>query len=135
MAEREQRASSTERTEADLPALGSNVRNLRKQRGLTLQQVADGAGLSKGFVSQVESGTATPSIASLKKIADVLGTPLAALLEEGADARGPRNGDAATDSAVRVVRKQRRKRLMWPVSQTTVELLTPDLQRSFEVLL
>src|SRR4051794_32395044 len=137
LAERDGPASGVGQPEADLPALGCNARHLRKERGFTLQQVADRAGLSKGFVSQVDSGTATPPIASLKKIAHVLNTTLSALLDEGTvtDGTAPRGDEEAAEAAVRVVRKTRRRRLIWPVSQTTVELLTPDQQRTIEVLL
>ncbi len=52
--------------------LGQHVRKIRKESGLTLEQVARSAGCSPSFVSQVEQGKASPSIATLKKIANVL---------------------------------------------------------------
>ncbi|MCB2185346.1 MAG: XRE family transcriptional regulator [Deltaproteobacteria bacterium] len=53
--------------------LGAKVRELRSQNGLTLQQVAEGAGCSAAYISQIEHDKVSPSIASLKKIASVLG--------------------------------------------------------------
>lgn len=50
--------------------------------GLSLQSVADGAGLSVGFISQVERGLTAPSLSSLVGIADVLHTPLSELLSQ-----------------------------------------------------
>jgi transcriptional regulator with XRE-family HTH domain len=38
--------------------VGEKLREIRKGKGLTLQQVGDAAGLSKAFVRQIESGTA-----------------------------------------------------------------------------
>src|SRR5262249_51408225 len=59
--------------------LAEKLRAIRREKGLTLQQVADGAGLSKAFVSQIESGVANPSLASLKRVGNALDIPLAAL--------------------------------------------------------
>jgi transcriptional regulator with XRE-family HTH domain len=118
--------------------LGETLREIRRAKRLSLQQVADLAGLSKGFVSQVESGTTNPSIASLKRIANVLGTPLGALF--GPESNGEGNAPAAQPSApeggdVRIVRRNRRKMLAWPGAQMKTYLLTPDLQRKLEVSL
>ena len=57
-----------------IPHLGKRLRERRKARGLTLQAVADAAGLTAGFISQVERGIAAPSLASLTAISRVLGT-------------------------------------------------------------
>jgi transcriptional regulator with XRE-family HTH domain len=116
--------------------LGPRLRRSRQRRGLTLQAVADLAGLSKSFVSQVESGTSTPSLASLKRIGDALGIPLAALVD-GHDPlqRGRASEDLVSSSDVRVVRRKRRKMLIWPGSHGRTQLLTPDLQRKLEVTL
>jgi transcriptional regulator with XRE-family HTH domain len=54
--------------------MGSYVRRLRRARGLTLVQLADLVGLSQPFLSQVERGQARPSMASLSKIAQALGS-------------------------------------------------------------
>lgn len=120
-------------------ALGRKLRELRRGKGLTLQQVADQAGLSKGFVSQVESGTVNPSIASLKRIADVLDTPLAALFEDRQNGEGAGSTAGSPDSdslgEIRVVRRNRRKMLVWPGAEGRQELLTPDLRCKLEVLL
>ena len=54
------------------PGLGDKLRDLRLAKQLTLQQVAERAGYTAGYVSQIEHDKASPSIASLKKIASVL---------------------------------------------------------------
>ncbi len=117
--------------------LGRKLRSIRREKGLTLQQVADQAGLSKGFVSQVESGAANPSVASLMKIAEVLDTRLGTLFEDSpTPPPDPPSANLASPSGeVRIVRKSQRKRLVWPESTTRIELLTPDLRRRLEVLL
>ena len=52
------------------------VKAWRDFRGLTLQALADAAGVSKPYVSQIEGGKRAGTIATLKKLAGVLGVPL-----------------------------------------------------------
>lgn len=119
--------------------LGARLKEIRRGKGITLQEVARETGLSKSFVSQVEAGDANPSIASLKKIADALTIPLAALFEVqsngvdgGAQDRSEAGNQAVND--VRVVKKHQRKMLVWPGQDgSKTYLLTPDLQRKLEV--
>ena len=59
--------------ETDAP-LGKRLRDRRRQLGLTLKDVADGAGLSVGFISQIERGLNAPSLSSLAAISGVLRT-------------------------------------------------------------
>lgn len=54
---------------ADSPKVGPLIRKCRKQQGLTLQGLCDLAGLSVGYLSQVERDHATPSLATLAQIA------------------------------------------------------------------
>ncbi|SEJ59734.1 helix-turn-helix domain-containing protein [Demequina mangrovi] len=60
--------------DAQAGALGSLIRELRRERGHTLKQLAALSGLSHPFLSQVERGVARPSFASLDAIARGLGT-------------------------------------------------------------
>ncbi|MCX7302532.1 MAG: cupin domain-containing protein [Rhodobacterales bacterium] len=54
------------------PSLGDKIRARRKEMGLTLQSVADQAGLTAGFISQIERGLAAPSLSSLTSVSRVL---------------------------------------------------------------
>jgi transcriptional regulator with XRE-family HTH domain len=51
------------------PRVGPLIRARRRQLHLTLQQLADAAGISVGYVSQVERDLATPSLGTLAQIA------------------------------------------------------------------
>lgn len=53
--------------------LGASIRNVRKQRGMTLKQLADSANLSVAFISKVERGVTNPSFKSLQSICYALG--------------------------------------------------------------
>ena len=51
------------------PRVGAVIRARRRQLQLTLQALADAAGISVGYVSQVERDLATPSLGTLAQIA------------------------------------------------------------------
>ncbi len=55
-----------------LASIGLKIKEMRTEQNLTLQQVADMAGCSAAYVSQIENDKASPSIATLKRIAKVL---------------------------------------------------------------
>lgn len=55
------------------PQFGGRIRDLRRKAALTLQQLADQAGISVGFLSQVERDKATPSLGTLASLAGALG--------------------------------------------------------------
>ena len=54
--------------------VGTRLRDLRKQNGLTQQELADRAELTKGFISQLEQGQGTPSLVTLLDLIECLGT-------------------------------------------------------------
>lgn len=62
-------------------ALVDRLRARRKEIGLTMQQVADQAGLSVGFISQIERGITTPSLSSLISVSRVLGISVSEFLD------------------------------------------------------
>ena len=62
--------------------IGEKLRQLRLQRGLTQEELADRCELSKGFISQVERNLASPSIATLTDMLECLGSSLPAFFNE-----------------------------------------------------
>ncbi len=56
--------------------IGDRLKQLRIQRNLTQEEMADRCELSKGFISQVERNLASPSIATLTDMLEALGTNL-----------------------------------------------------------
>lgn len=56
--------------------IGNKIKELRMQKGLTQEELADRAELSKGFISQLERDLTSPSIATLVDILQCLGTDL-----------------------------------------------------------
>ena len=56
--------------------IGHKIKELRIQKSLTQEELADRSELSKGFISQVERDLTSPSIATLVDILQCLGTNL-----------------------------------------------------------
>jgi transcriptional regulator with XRE-family HTH domain len=60
--------------------LGLRIRQLRRERGWSQEQLARSAGLSRNFVAQIERGESTPTVATLGRLAQALATTIAELL-------------------------------------------------------
>lgn len=107
---------------ADESALGAQVRSLRESRGLSLKSLAQKAGVSESFVSQVERGVANPSVASLRRLAEALDASVGSLFE------GPSTGG-------RLVRHEERARLVHPKRGWEDFLITPRHAKRLQVIL
>ena len=99
---------------------GNRLRELRRQGGQTLRDLAAKTDLSVSLLSQLERGTTSPSISSLKRIAAALGVSIFQLLDEEAPAQS-------------VVRSDRRRKLILQEGDLDYELLSPDAKRKLEV--
>lgn len=62
--------------------VGPLFRNYRKQKKLTLKTVAERAGLSEGFLSQVENNVNSPSVDTLVKMCNAIGINAGDLLNQ-----------------------------------------------------
>ena len=78
-------------------ALGSAVRELRQRHKLTIAQVSEQAGISRGMLSKIETGRITPGLDSLSRIARALGVSMSMLF---------RHYDAPTGSAQHIKKGQ-----------------------------
>jgi XRE family transcriptional regulator, aerobic/anaerobic benzoate catabolism transcriptional regulator len=65
-----------------LSRLGQRVRTLRKQRELTIKELADATGLSVRFIAQLEAGEGNIAVSRLAAVASALGIGLVALLAD-----------------------------------------------------
>lgn len=64
-----------------IQSIGTLVRKRRQELGLSLGKLAELSQVSRGMLSLVESGKATPSIALLWKISKAIRLPLSSLME------------------------------------------------------
>ena len=62
--------------------IGEKIKRLRLKCGLTQEELADRAELSKGFISQLERDLASPSIATLSDVLECLGSTLSEFFGE-----------------------------------------------------
>jgi transcriptional regulator with XRE-family HTH domain len=78
-----------EKSTPAVPALhvGSTLRKLRSHGGLRLEDLARRAGFTKGFLSKIENGRATPPIATLMRLAQALAVD-PAIFFKAADSNG-----------------------------------------------
>lgn len=68
-----------------------NMKAIRNARGLTLEQVAEMTGLSKGFLSQLETGARQPSTETLGLLSQALHVDAPDLIAPGFAEPGPPN--------------------------------------------
>lgn len=69
--------------DAQAVRIGRRIREERKQRGLTLKQLADPTGLSVPYLSQIENGHVNLNITVLENISKTLGITMIALFVNG----------------------------------------------------
>lgn len=62
--------------------IGVNIKRLREARKLSLRELAKRLNVSASFLSQIETGKASPSLSTLKDIADQLNTTIGRLFGE-----------------------------------------------------
>lgn len=87
-------ASASER---DTSRVAAHIKAARTKRGHTLEQLASDTGLDKGYLSRVERGHKSPSIATVLKISKALDVSVAQLL-----------GEVLDDDVIQVTRADRR---------------------------
>lgn len=103
--------------------LAVTLQRLREQRGLTLEELADRAGVSAATLSQLERGQGNPSFATLLRIASGLKVPVPMFFQS----------DTASEDIV--VRAPDRKRLVTGEDEGRhYELLSPDVKGAIEML-
>ena len=93
--------------------LGTNIREYRKNKKLTIKELSERTGLSIGYISQVEREEAEPSLSSLRKIAREFDVPVYVLMDDH------RNKHNLT------IRKEERLTARIKKSSVEYEFLTP----------
>ena len=100
---------------------GARIRERRRELRLSLQALAVQTGLTPSFISLIERDINSPSLESLRRIADALEVPLFYFAET--------NGENP------VVRRDQRIRITFPPGHLTCELLVPDLRHRLEMFI
>lgn len=100
-------------------SIGPRIRTARTAAGLTLEAVAEAAGLTKSFVSRLERDQVSPSVASLVAVCDVVGLRVGELFEQPTTA---------------VVRHGEGSPINFGGTKVEETLLSPGTQRDVEVI-
>ena len=91
------RRGKTDRSPTDIDIrVGSMIRELRQQRGLTLAELASHAGISHQQLQKYETGTNRLSVGMLVTLSDALGAPTSAFFV--ADDTQPSKRKSAVDA-------------------------------------
>ena len=69
-------------------AIGREVKGFREKLGITISELAKGAGMSAGMLSKIENGATSPSLASLQALSAALQVPVTALFRGYEEIRG-----------------------------------------------
>ena len=115
-------AMSQQADETDLLNLGRQLRALREARGLSLRALATKVEVTASFLSQVERGLCSPSLATLRHLAAQLEVPVFQLLVEYEVSRP-------------IVRADERVTINLPESPVTYELLSSGSARVIEMFI
>lgn len=104
--------------------LGKKIATIRKNKHMTIKELAEKAKVTASMLSQLERGLANPSINTLKTIAQALDIQLFTLFVE----------DEVKESLI--VKPSERKQMILPTETKqliTYELLSPDLKGDIEL--
>jgi transcriptional regulator with XRE-family HTH domain len=87
-------------------SIARRLRHMRRQRGLSLAGLEAKTGLTKSYLSKVERGITTPSIATIIKLAQAFSVPVGQLF-----------GETADENDICLVRKDQRKTVVRRASE------------------
>jgi len=113
---------------SSISSLGTDLKALRKARGLTLSELSLMLGRSVGWLSQVERGITQPSISNLLVMAEKLDVNVSFFFGQ------PDEGGTNEAEMGLIVRSGSRRILGNAEEGLEEELLSPDLDGSFEII-
>ena len=115
--------------------LGENLRSIRLQKKMTLQELSQASKVSKSQLSQIERNVSVPTVVKLQKITEALNVKFSNVLPENGDSASDAYSDNNKENSKRisVVRKGERKKMVMPWG-AMYEMLCPDLQHKIEFI-
>lgn len=104
--------------------ISENISKYRREKNLTIKDLANLAGVTPSLLSQIEKGTANPSLNTLKQISQALDIELFKFFIQ----------DVSSENLV--VRHDKRKKIIFPETDDfSYESLTPTLNNTIEFIL
>jgi len=93
--------------------IGEKIRDSRKEKGMTVKELAEQAAVTTGYISQIERNQIEPSLSVLKRISKILDLPLAMLFS------------TEVTGEVSVIPKDKRTIVKFPELNIAYEFITP----------
>jgi transcriptional regulator with XRE-family HTH domain len=106
-------------------AIGREIRHVRQRKRLSMQALANEAGISRAWLGEIERGAASPSVDIVRRLADALGVSIGSLLDGRAIEPKPGTKTEVSDRGVTLVRSDERLVVRFPSQPFLWELLTP----------
>lgn len=102
--------------------MSEKVKLLRKNQGLTLEDLSSGSGVSRSMLSQIERGQANPTLAVACRIAKAFNVSISDLVDE-----------PWAESAIKVIRADDPASIYKSDNQCTIRTLSPlDMEKDIE---
>ena len=129
---------------------GEKLRTARLSEKIALKDLATKCGLSYSYISQVERGEASPSLAALDRLAKALGKTVWELLRDESQQENLTNGQRDLNTledipslsktlpgfrASNIVRKNGRRTVILPHSHVRYQMITPNLVSEMQLLI
>lgn len=103
--------------------IGYKIKKIRKEKNMSISELAQKSDVSQGLISQIERNNVTPTIVSLWKIAKSLDVSVGYFFDE-----------QVKPTLSPIVNKNERKRILASNNNAIYELLSHDLNRKIEFL-
>lgn len=93
--------------------IGAAVREIRKEKNITIKELADMVNVTSGYISQIERDLIEPSLSVLRRLSEALEVPMAVFFSMDS------SGDVA------LIPKDKRTRIKFPDINMEYEFMTP----------
>lgn len=102
--------------------VGNTIKKIRTSKGILLKEVAEKCGISSSMLSQIEKGTANPSLNTIREIAHVLDVPIFKFFM----------APEKDENNIAILKNENRKTV--DSKNLTYELLSPDVETNIELV-
>jgi transcriptional regulator with XRE-family HTH domain len=112
--------------------VGDKIKELRNQKGMTLDKLSKKSEVSMSLLSMVERNISAPTVKTLEKVVRALETTISDLYR---DMEGPKDSDHGTEGVSIIHQRDRRNLVLGPErADAHYELLTPDYRKKLQIM-
>ena len=104
--------------------LKDTIKQLRKERNLTLEKLAKMAGCSKSYISQLENGTSSPSLSMIGRLSAAMGVRVSDLFQDTQNKNSVGLDSKKEIQSTSYLKKADRRTISYPDGKMTDQLLT-----------